>query len=209
MAHIKTRNPSGGEYSFYSQDEFVRAIRRGAINPDWEVFHASTGQWLPITAHPAFSPAHADRVTTEVQREGTSELVLIYPPQSRPASKPADRGRDPIDSGPHVTLAEIERVLGSPLTRPSGQHAPEDRPWSSRQSGAVDMRASQSAGRKPRTFSIRAAFNNVRTLQRLLLVTTLLGFASLAMAVTPSAVAQRVVWQVQRLLFGPPSPPVP
>ncbi|HTS88081.1 MAG TPA: hypothetical protein VMG41_06270 [Gemmatimonadales bacterium] len=208
MAHIKTRNPSGGEYSFYSQEEFVRAVRRGAINQDWEVFHSPTGQWLPITAHPAFSPAHADSVTTEVERNGNSELVLIYPPQSRPApgERPPGQGRDPIDSGPHVTLAEIERVLGSPIVQPNGESAPPAR-GSSRQSGPVDARTQAFASRKRQRLSIRAVFSNVRVLQVMLLLMTLVATVAVAIALTPPQVGRRLSLQVQRMLVGTPPTP--
>lgn len=131
MTHIRTRNPLGGEYSFYSREEFIRAVERGGITADWEVLHGATGRWLPISAHPAFNRAPRKtrasgsqqlRPSGEVQpspevQPGTatrpsSELVLIYPDPSRtPPPRDPTTPSLPDDCGPVLTPHEIDRVL--------------------------------------------------------------------------------------------------
>jgi hypothetical protein len=131
MTHIRTRNPLGGEYSFFSREEFIRAVERGGITADWEVLHGATGRWLPISAHPAFNRAPRKTRASGAQQvrpsgEGqpkpevhphaatrpSSELVLIYPDPSRtPPPRDAITSPLPDDCGPVLTPHEIDRVL--------------------------------------------------------------------------------------------------
>jgi hypothetical protein len=131
MTHIRTRNPLGGEYSFYSREEFVRAVERGGITAEWQILHGATGRWLPISAHPAFTkaaqksgqsgvgrarPSGEERPNTEVRhgpaKRPSSELVLIYPDPSRtPPPRDFTPSSLPDDGGPVLAPDEIDRVL--------------------------------------------------------------------------------------------------
>lgn len=139
MTHIRTRNPAGGEFSFYSQEEFVRAVERGGITPDWEVLHGASGRWLPITSHPAFSQTRKSRSSGSQRARPTSELVLIYPDPTLVPRTTLPPSPPPTDVGPVLTPVEIDRVL---RPRPSLPNViaptPPERAWSTavRPSGA-------------------------------------------------------------------------
>jgi hypothetical protein len=131
MTRIKTRNPAGGEYSFFSREEFVKAIERGGVTAEWQVYHAASGRWLPIGAHPAFSQV-AKRRDSKPQRppRRTSDLVLIYPDPAMPpprSSGPQPRVVDEND--PVLDPAEIDRVLRPRPSRQMSVATPERR-WS-------------------------------------------------------------------------------
>jgi hypothetical protein len=111
-------------------EEFVSAIERGRIKADWEVFHATAGRWLPVTAHPAFAQANASRPSGGQPSRRSAELVLIYPDPSRPepASQSAGTSSAPPDPAPGLAPADIERVLGRRYSQPNSTAG--DRAWS-------------------------------------------------------------------------------
>jgi len=45
---------TGSELLFGSLAEFSAAIRRGEVGPSSLIYHRTSGQWLPIDAHPEF-----------------------------------------------------------------------------------------------------------------------------------------------------------
>jgi hypothetical protein len=130
MTRIKVRTPTGGEYSFYTLEEFVSAIERGRIKADWQVFHTTAGRWLPVTAHPAFSHANAPRASGGEPPRRSSELVLIYPDPTRrdPTNESADPASAPTESPPMLAAEEIERALGRRYSQPNSTAG--DRAWS-------------------------------------------------------------------------------
>jgi hypothetical protein len=126
MTRIKARTPAGGEYSFYTLEEFVSAIERGRVKPDWEVFHSMAGRWLPVTAHPAFAQAYS-RASENVAARRSSELVLIYPEQKQPEA-PGESPIRPTAATPALAPAEIERVLSRRYSQPHS--AAGEKAWS-------------------------------------------------------------------------------
>jgi hypothetical protein len=131
MTHIKTRNPAGGEYSFYSRAEFVRAIERGGLSADWQVFHAASGRWLPISAHPAYAQTVRKRESTGERSPRTSDLILIYPEDGKGAPKHPAPAPDPVDhDGPVLAPDEIDRVLRPRDSNPHPTIQPPERRWS-------------------------------------------------------------------------------
>jgi hypothetical protein len=114
MPPIRARTATGDEFSFDSREEFCRAVGRGRITAEWEVFHSRAHRWLPVTVHPAFSAPPAAPSRGPVKR--TSDLVLIYP-DSIPSADRGDVSRpetDPLEVGPMLAPDEIERVLYAP-----------------------------------------------------------------------------------------------
>ena len=183
MTHIRTRNPHGGEYSFYSREEFVRAVERGGITAEWQVLHGATGRWLPISAHPAFTKAsqksrdsggHRPRPSGQVRpapeaRPGSvarpsSELVLIYPDPSRtPPPRDSISSSLPDDGGPVLAPDEIDRVLRPRESLRNTLPPAPEREWS--------IAVRPSGGRKLESEeSFHAGAGNPSTLPRLLLV---------------------------------------
>jgi hypothetical protein len=126
MTRIKARTPAGGEYSFYTLEEFVSAIERGRVKEDWQIFHTIAGRWLPISAHPAFAQAHA-RASENVTARRTSELVLIYPEQKQrePSTESPTR---PTAATPALAPSQIERVLSRRYSQPHS--AAGEKAWS-------------------------------------------------------------------------------
>lgn len=131
MTHIRTRNPAGGEFSFYSREEFVKAVERGGITAEWEVLHGATGRWLPITAHPAFQPPPRKSRNSGAQRaRPSSELVLIYPDPTLVPRNTLPPAPPPSDVGPMLTPVEIDRVLRPRPSLPNAVDSTEERAWS-------------------------------------------------------------------------------
>ena len=124
MSGVRVRKPAGNELTFLTPEECLEAIATGSVDQEWEVFHVRAGRWLPIRTHPHFRSLPAPVAAGRAQR--SPELVLIHPAQGRSVSAP-HRARDPLDSGPHLSITEIERVLGARLTRP-GEVDPAARP---------------------------------------------------------------------------------
>jgi hypothetical protein len=153
MTHIRTRNPAGGEFSFYSREEFVRAVERGGITPEWQVLHGASGRWLPITAHPAFTqsrkPRASGRTSGPERARPSSELVLIYPDPTKVPRTSMPPAPPPDEVGPVLTPVEIERVLrprtSLPNTLPPAPPAAE-RAWSTavRPSGGKQVESEES-----------------------------------------------------------------
>lgn len=114
MPPIRARTATGDEFSFSSREEFGRAVARGRITADWEVFHARAHRWLPVTVHPAFSAVPVE--PAPVPRGRTSDLVLIYPDlvPSTDAVEAARYEPDPFEGGPMLAPDEIQRVLYAP-----------------------------------------------------------------------------------------------
>ena len=126
MTRIRTRNPLGGEYSF-TREEFVRAVERRGITADWQVYHATSGQWLPVTAHPAFP---STRASGQEPKRSSSELILIYPdPAQQPDVATPPTGSE-IDDGPVLAPDEIDRVLGRSSGPQTLAEGPGKRGWS-------------------------------------------------------------------------------
>jgi hypothetical protein len=131
MTHIRTRNPAGGEFSFYSREEFVKAVQRGGITAQWEVLHGASGRWLPITAHPAFHPPPRKSRNSGVERaRPSSELVLIYPDPTLVPRNTLPPAPPPTDVGPMLTPVEIDRVLRPRPSLPNAVAHTEERAWS-------------------------------------------------------------------------------
>jgi len=183
MTHIRTRNPHGGEYSFYSREEFIRAVDRGGITAEWQVLHGATGRWLPISAHPAFvqatqksrnSGGHRARPSGEVRpgpdvrpgsvKRPSSDLVLIYPDPSRtPPPRESIPLSLPDDGGPVLAPDEIDRVLRPRESLRNTLPPAPEREWS--------IAVRPSGGRKLESEeSFHASPGNPSTLPRLLLI---------------------------------------
>jgi hypothetical protein len=191
MTRIRTRNPAGGEYSF-TREEFVRAVERHGITADWQVYHAASGRWLPVTAHPAF-PLGSGRGSGSQERRSSSELILIYPdPDQRSDSTGPASTNQGEDDGPVLAPDEIDRVLGR-SSGPQGQpRAPGDRGWSTavrRVSGPVPGDLEDPA---PEAFAA-----NMPLLERLLIM----GIVILLIVAAISA--------AEPVKPRPPSPPPP
>jgi hypothetical protein len=88
MVRIKTRNPAGGEFCFFNREELAKAVQEGWITPGWQIFHSSTGRWLPITVHPTFGQAFAFRKDYEPGPQPGSDLILILPESCGPPVAP-------------------------------------------------------------------------------------------------------------------------
>lgn len=52
---------SGTEELYKSPAELAAAIRRGTIGPNSRIYHRGSARWLPITVHPEFRKAAAER----------------------------------------------------------------------------------------------------------------------------------------------------
>lgn len=131
MTRIKTRNPAGGEYSFYSREEFTKAIEGGGVTAEWQVYHSASGRWLPISAHPAFGQVRKRRDSAPQRPpQRTSDLVLIYPESETPRPRNSAPQRPPTDeTDPVLDPAEIDRVLRPRPSRRMTVETPERR-WS-------------------------------------------------------------------------------
>jgi hypothetical protein len=89
MARIKTRNAAGGEFTFPNQVDLARAVQEGWITREWQIFHATTSHWLPITVHPAFGQAFATRRDYQPAPRPSAELILTFPgSHDVPAAQP-------------------------------------------------------------------------------------------------------------------------
>jgi hypothetical protein len=52
---------TGTEELYKSSEELAAAIRRGAIGPKSRIYHRNSARWLPITVHPEYRKAAAER----------------------------------------------------------------------------------------------------------------------------------------------------
>jgi hypothetical protein len=52
---------TGNEELFKSSEELAAAIRRGTIGPKSRIYHRNSARWLPITVHPEYRKAAAER----------------------------------------------------------------------------------------------------------------------------------------------------
>ena len=52
---------SGTEELYKSPAELAAAIRRGTVGPNSRIYHRGSSRWLPITVHPEFRKAAAER----------------------------------------------------------------------------------------------------------------------------------------------------
>jgi hypothetical protein len=60
---------SGKSKGYSSARELGAAIRRGELGPQARIYHRTTDRWLPITVHPEYRKAAAER-----ERKGAREL---------------------------------------------------------------------------------------------------------------------------------------
>lgn len=163
MSAVRVRSPAGNEQTLLTPEGCLAAIATGTVDQEWEVYHVRAGRWLPISTHPHFRSLPAPVAAGRAQR--SPELVLIHPAQERSVSAP-HRARDPLDSGPHLSITEIERVLGARLTRPGEiDPAEAETPPKPR---AADRSTSGSGRFKVVTTPVSEQEKEVRSLRRIL-----------------------------------------
>jgi hypothetical protein len=171
MTRIKTRNPTGGEYSFYSREEFAKAIEGGGVTPEWQVYHSASGRWLPISAHPAFGQVRKRRESgPQRPPQRTSDLVLIYPESDTPRPRTSAPQHPPTDeTDPVLDPAEIDRVLRPRPSRRISVETPERR-WSA----AVPRLSDPGTYPTMKAESFEEPVSNGRSLRRVLVATLVL-----------------------------------
>jgi len=118
---VRLQGPEGAETICRAGTDALEAIASGLVDRSWQVYHARADRWLPVSTHPWFRTLAA--ATTPPRGRRSDELVLILPNPGRVLG--TGPGRDPLDSGPHLSITEIERVLGARLTRPEETDARE------------------------------------------------------------------------------------
>lgn len=124
MTRIRTRSPGGVEYLF-SREELAGAIRRGGVTQEWHVYHTVSGQWLPVTAHPAYAEAQTREGSPRDRSRRSSELVLIYPEMdptgaARPPEAPGIEAEAPTRPvGRRWSSPKTEREWSTAVRRPS------------------------------------------------------------------------------------------
>lgn len=165
MSGVRVRNPAGNEQTLLTPEECLEAIATGSVDQEWEVFHVRAGRWLPIRTHPHFRTLPTPVAAGRAQR--SPELVLIHPAHGRSVSAP-HRARDPLDSGPHLSITEIERVLGARLTRP-GESDPAEAE-ASPTPRATDRSTSGSGRFKVVASPVNEQEEEVRSLRRYLML---------------------------------------
>jgi hypothetical protein len=93
---------SGKTRGFATAHELGSAIRRGELGPESRIYHRATDRWLPLTIHPEYRRAAAEREQsiakellrrhwTFLPREGSTDEISSPPsaPPSSPTPAPA------------------------------------------------------------------------------------------------------------------------
>jgi len=130
MARIKTRNAAGGEFTFPNQVDLARAVQEGWITREWQIFHATTSHWLPITVHPAFGQAFAARRDYQPAPRPSAELILAFPgsegvPAPRtdshhPAAQTYGHRRNPVIRQALIVMLVLALLAAAMATACSG-----------------------------------------------------------------------------------------
>ncbi|MBK6781441.1 MAG: hypothetical protein IPG75_18180 [Gemmatimonadetes bacterium] len=101
MPAVLLQGPSGTQQSYPSREEFALAVLRGEVREQWLIYHATTRQWLPVSAHPAFHVRPANWAPRVAVTERSPDLVLIHPdgsvevrPSGEFAAPDLDRARE-------------------------------------------------------------------------------------------------------------------
>ncbi len=102
----RIRLTSGEEKVFWSLDELAGAVSSGLLSPDAQIYHGTSGQWLPVSSHPHFRAA----------------VDLRSTPDSIPEPKPKLQSELEF-------LKELERIPDSPKSvRETGEQGPRPTP---------------------------------------------------------------------------------
>lgn len=118
MPAVLLQSPSGMHQSYPSREEFALAVLRGEVREQWQIYHAATRQWLPVTAHPAFHvrPTHwAPRVAVT---DRSPDLVLIHPDGSVEVRPSGEFTAPDLDTVPDRPTAEAARPARSRPSNP-------------------------------------------------------------------------------------------
>ena len=107
---------SGKNKGFATARELGAAIRRGELGPEARIYHRATDRWLPITVHPEYRRAAAEREASSARELQQRQWTFLADPaaaQRRAAG--GEEGRDgpvliPGDPSPSWLGSTVRRL---------------------------------------------------------------------------------------------------
>jgi hypothetical protein len=111
---------TGSQRLFGSPDEFAGAVRRGEVGPRSRIYHRTSGQWLPVDAHPqfrnnAFPAEEADIPLPPLERMRWTFFSAESPPPEVEA--PVEPAQELVTDSDSDELPVWRRVLGRAVRR--------------------------------------------------------------------------------------------
>lgn len=94
--------PGSGKHKGYATvRELGAAIRRGDLGPQARIYHRATDRWLPITVHPEYRKAAAEREQRTARELQARQWTFLpgtrrEPPMHFQARPAADHGPGPV-----------------------------------------------------------------------------------------------------------------
>jgi hypothetical protein len=116
---------TGNEELFKSSEELAAAIRRGTIGPKSRIYHRGSARWLPITVHPEYRKAAAERRSEPqppLKRKqwtflGTSRQDEQLDPDSSSSSESSPGSSEAIEMSEKSSRPGWRRALGKAFGR--------------------------------------------------------------------------------------------
>jgi hypothetical protein len=111
---------TGSQRLFGSLDEFSGAIRRGEVGPSSRIYHRTSGQWLPIDAHPEFRNNRFSGKETERPLPPLERMRWTFYSAESPQAEvepPTEPAPEPVARSDHHEEPGWRRILGRAVRR--------------------------------------------------------------------------------------------